>query len=563
MARLETARGWPRTLRASDLLVWLWRLLASAQLAVAVLGFLAIAGLFAVVLPQVPAPMRGNPIAIDAWVESKRGTFGPLTEPLQALGLFDIVSTWWFLTALGLLAVSVCVHSADRLLATWRNVTQPRERVPDSFFDRAANRVAVGAGEGTPARLEALLARRRFRVSRLVEGETTYLFADRFAWAQLGGLLSHLAVVLLLAGGLVTRVDGYTNALLIAEGTTNPVFAVSHPDQMQVEVLDASASFDDAGRPKDYRSSLVIYQGGEEVARGVTTVNDPMSYNGYRFHQAGYLGEGAALRVTDAASGRTVYMESLALVDLTSAPAILVRDAQGRTLLDDVIVPTDFLEDARGSLITLPGSERRYWVGVTLNAGGDWRLVVYPSDTPDEAVAIALGASQTAGGVQWTFVEPVGVPSAVTEGVPGDNARALVLMSEQTDGTPFLTLLGPVDGQALTLYPDEPVRVGDREYVFEGRREFAGIEVRRDPGAKFIWLGAGALLAGLLVTFYVPRLRLWARVRSGETVIAAAAGRSGAFRAEARRLVRELDLEALDKGWGGAGNAERAGPADD
>lgn len=563
MARLETARSWPRALRTSDLLVWLWRLLASAQFAVAVLGFLAVAGLLAVVLPQVPAAMRGNPIAIDAWVESKRGTFGPGTDPLQALGLFDIVSTWWFLTALGLLAVSVCVYSADRLLATWRNVTQPRERVPDSFFDRAANRVAVGAGEGTSARLEALLERRRFRVSRLVEGETIYLFADRFAWAQLGGLLSHLAVVLLLAGGLVTRTDGYTNALLIAEGATNPVFAVSHPDQMQVEVLDASASFDAAGRPQDYRSSLVIYQGGEEVARGVTTVNHPLSYNGYRFHQAGYLGEGAALRVTDVASGRTVYRESLALGDLTAAPAILVRDTQGRTLLDDVIVPTDFLAEARGSLITLPGTERRYWVGVTLSAAGDWNLLVYPSDAPEETVTIAPGASRAAGGVQWTFVEAAGVPSAVAEGVPGDNVRGLVLMSEQTDGTPFLTLLGPVDGQALTLYPGEPVRVGDREYVFEGRREFAGIEVRRDPGAKFIWLGAGLLLAGLLVTFYVPRLRLWARVRSDETVIAAAAERSGAFRAEARRLVRELDMEAVDKGWGGPGNAERAGPADD
>ena len=547
MARAETVRSWPRAARTSDLLVWLWRLLASAQFAVALLGFLALAGLLAVALPQVPAQMRGNPVAIDAWVETQRGSFGPLTESMQRVGLFDIVSTWWFLTALGLLAISVCVYSADRLLANWRTITQPRQRVPDSFFDRAANRVALGADGGMPARLEALLRRRRFAVSRVAEGEATYLFADRFAWAQLGSLVTHLAVVVLLVGGVLTHTRGYTNAMLIGEGTSSPVFPVSHPDQMQVEVVTASASFDASGQPKDYHSELVIYQGGREVARGITTVNHPLSYNGYRFHQAGYLGEGAALRVNDVPSGNTIYEEALPLGDLTAAPAVRVQDARGSVLLDDVVVPTDFLGDARGSLITVPGTQQEFWVGVTPGAKNLWSMLVYPKDRPQETATIASGQSQQTDGLTWTFVEAAAVPSAITEGLPGDNQRTLVLMSQQQDKTPFLTLLGPVDGQALTLYPNQPVRIAGREYVFEGRRAFAGIEVRRDPGANYIWAGVGLLLAGLLVTFYVPRLRLWARVRPDETVIAAPAERGGAFRTEARRIVRELEAASPQK----------------
>jgi hypothetical protein len=45
------------------------------------------------------------------------------------------------------------------------------------------------------------------------------------------------------------------------------------------------------------------------------------------------------------------------------------------------------------------------------------------------------------------------------------------------------------------------------------------------------------------VTFYVPRLRLWVRVRPDETALAAPAERAGVFQSEVTRLARELGLE--------------------
>jgi cytochrome c biogenesis protein ResB len=482
---------------------------------------------------------------VDAWLEYQKGKFGLLTEPMYRAGLFNVVRAWWFLAALGLLVVSVCVCTANRLPGIWRNVSRPRERVPDGFFDRAANRVAfaapqAAAGTDASSRLEALLRRRRFRVRRTTEGDTTYLFADRFSWAQLGTFLSHLALVLFLAGALVSRVGGFTSAMFVAEGATSPVFPVSHPDQMQVEVVDAVAGFDEAGSPLDYRTELVIYQGGREVARGVTTVNGPLSYGGYRFHQASYFGDGASLRVRDAATGNTVYRETLALGDLLPAPAVTVRNAEGVVLLDNVIMPTDFIEEAGGTLITVPGSAREFWVGLRQDEEGIWNLIVYDREDAEARFLVPSGESRTAGDLEWTFTEAVGLPYVMASGIPGDSERSMVLLSETPEGTPYLTVLGAVDSRALTLYPDEPVQIGDREYVFGGRREFAGIQARRDPGVNFIWVAAGLLLAGLMVTFYVPRLRLWARVRSGETVVAGLAERRGVFRSEVKLLANEL-----------------------
>ena len=539
-AEVERAPGWWRAVRSYDLLVWAWRLLASAQLAVALIGILVVAGLLAVVLPQVPAGVRDSSAAVDVWLEGQRGTFGPFTEPMHRAGLFTIVSAWWFIAALGLLAFSICVYAADRVLAIWRNVTSPRELLPDSFFDRAANRAVLPSGPGAGP-LAALLRGRRFRVRAVERGETTYLFADRFAWAQLGGVFTHIALVLLLAGGLISQFGGYTSASFIAEGTSSPVFPVSHPDQMQVEVVDAVAAFDESGRAVDYRSELIIYQGGEVVARGETTVNHPLTYGGYRFHQAGYFGEGAALVVRDAGSGNALYSSTLRLDDLVPAPAVVVRDASGAVLLDDVIVPSDFLGEAAGTPVTVPGDGGQYWVGVVRDEDEAWNLVVYERDRQDALFVVPAGGSQSAGGLEWQFVELTGLPSTAAAGLPGDNELPVAVLSETPEGTPFLTILGAVDRQALTLFPGDPVTVAGREYTFEGRREFAGIEVRKDPGANVIWVAAGLLVAGLLVTFYVPRLRLWARVRGEETVIASLAERSGVFRAEAEKLGQQLE----------------------
>ncbi len=540
MARAEAAPGVARPVRLSDLLVWCWRLLASAQFAVALITLLAAGGLLAVALPQIPAAMRGNPPAIDAWLELHKGDFGPFTEAMYRLGLFDVVRAWWFLAGLGLLAVSIGVYVIDRSVLAWQNVTSPRLRLPDSFFERAANR-AVFATPAAAGALEAVLRRRRYSVRTQAAGDAVYLFADRFAWAQLGSFVTHAAVVLFLVGGLATHFGGYTQNLLIAEGTTDPAFPVSHQRQMQIEVVDAVAKFDANGQPRDYRSEIVIYQGGHEVKRGVTTVNRPVSYGGYRFHQVSYLGEGAALTVRDVTTGNVQYDEVLALGDRVPAPSIEVRDASGKLLLSDVIVPTGSVEDAPGTLVTVPGDGRQYWVGIAPDAGRKtWSLVVFGRQGDDTRLLLPEGQSRAAGGLTWRFVETQALPSTPAEDVPGDSERSLVVLAETPQKEPYLTVLGSVDGQALTLYPNQPVRVGNNEYTFGGRREFAGISVRRDPGAKFIWIATGLLIAGLLVTFYVPRLRLWARVRGDETVIAAQAERRGPFQSEMKRLRKEL-----------------------
>ena len=47
--------------------------------------------------------------------------------------------------------------------------------------------------------------------------------------------------------------------------------------------------------------------------------------------------------------------------------------------------------------------------------------------------------------------------------------------------------------------------------------EASGLQIARAPGAKWVYLGFGLLIAGVFLLFYVPHQRLWAIVRPGDS----------------------------------------------
>src|SRR5205085_7355525 len=112
-----------------------------------------------------------------------------------------------------------------------------------------------------------------------------------------------------------------------------------------------------------YRTSIVIYKGGEQIAAGWTTVNKPLRAGGFKFHQSAYFSDGAHLQVRDLSTGRLVYDDVFPLDQKAPAPRVIVKDAGDAVLLDDVVVPTDFLADASGTVVTVPGTGREFWLG--------------------------------------------------------------------------------------------------------------------------------------------------------------------------------------------------------
>lgn len=519
----------------------LWRGLVSVRFALGLIGFLAFASLAGTLIPQLPVEMRGNPVAEMQWLEFQHERFGFLTNPMDDLGLFQVFRSLWFVSGLALLVVSVCVCTANRLPPVWRNVRHPQTRVPDEYLTRGEATVVASPQADA---LTRQLQKRRYRVTTNVEGDSTYLFADRYPWAQFATFVSHLALILFLAGGFVTVITARDQQLLIGEGEPAlPVFAIDDPDHMQVYVQDAIGRFDETGFPLYYGTKLVIYRDGEEVARGTTTVSDPLHYNGYTFHQSLYYPDGASLVVRDVATGRVVYDEVLALTSTAATPRVVVTDNRGNVVLDDAIVPTDFIADAAGTTVVLPGSDREFWVGaVPGDETRPWQLIVFETSDVGAREVLGPGQSSELDGYTLNFAGIVELPSLVVRNLPGSDGDAVAEMS-QTQAGPVLTV-GTVDSRALALSPGEPVTIGNYEYTFGGRREFAGITVRRDPGSMFIWIATGVFLLGLALTFYTPRRRLWGKINSGQAAFRGLGGRQLALEREIREVAAAAAQES-------------------
>ena len=559
-----TARGWSRTFGVLNPLKAVWWLFTNVRFAVVLLIVLCVLSLLGVILPQEPLSVRGDVVAEGQWLDAQEGKFGFLGKPFDEAQLFDLFHARWFGILLALTATSTGAYVLSRLPGAWRTVTHPRKRVPSRFFETAPNRLEV-ASSLDASRLEEALRRARYRVERFDEAGASHIFADRFAWAGLGTLFTHAAVIVFVLSAVVSKADAFSSLLFLAEGATLPIYPVRDPNQMQVELRDAKAQFTADGQPLDYRSEMSVYRRGEEVKRCTSTVNSPCTYAGYKFYQSAYFGFGAEVEVRDLRTGNTIYRETLALSGTARAPHVVIRDRSGAVLLEQTLVLTDELAGRdfsyRGTLVRLP-SGRLITVGLQTAASGEERLAVLEPGQGGDLVQLSLaeGESGESGGLRVAYQAAETIPYTVVPDLPvstsdaGGGMHALQLsnvvygtdktsagdatVAASPAGPPTLTVTG-LQAQAIALRPGESVRVGDYQYTFAGQREFAGITVKRDRSDYLVWAGVVLIFVGLAATFWVPRRRFWAKITATRTLMAGQAPAHARYTRELRRLAHQ------------------------
>lgn len=540
-----TTGGDVRTAGGFDPLYIAWKLLTNVKVALTLIGLAVLGGLLGVVIPQMPAPMRANPEARAAWLELQRGDFGALTPWFERLQLFEVFYSYWFNGLWALILLAVAVSSVSRIRPIVRTVRRPPKQVNDRYFELAHNRAAFALPGGV-ASLEQALRRRRYRVEVVREEEgATYLFAERFAWAHYGTLLSHLALLIFMVGALLTRFAGFDTTLALAEAKAGaPVFDRAGPGQIFVTMLDAHRGIDAEGNIVDFRSELEVRR-GEEIVTCTTTVNDPCHAFGYKFHQAAFFDDLARLRIA-APDGRVLYDD---IVDFNNEATVLPRlqlsAPDGRVLFEGAVAqvstdpgdPATRADDvAVGVIGRAPSEVAVAWRVVE----GEMRVLL---TTPSGSVLPLLEGDRGAiEGLVAAFVGLQQVPALRIDDMPGaldPEAGVTVQLLPGEDAPDRLVLVG-VDAEPLTLAEGGSARTrGGYTYTFGGQAEGSGINVRRDPGDTFIWVAVAMALGGLGITFYVPRRRLWAKVTAEGTQLAGMAERTARFSREMRQIGAE------------------------
>ncbi len=140
--------------------------------------------------------------------------------------------------------------------------------------------------------------------------------------------------------------------------------------------------------------------------------------------------------------------------------------------------------------------------------------------------------------------------------IPGRDEGMELLLDAAPGKTPLLVMLGfrptgtAADGtlQVATTFVGGAAPgasyaspAGDLTVAVRDVTAYSGVVVKRDPGASIVWVSFLLLIAGLALTFYLPRRRMWARLDpSGELRLVARADRYVDLRREFGRLLEDL-----------------------
>jgi cytochrome c biogenesis protein len=424
------------------------------------ISVLAVAGVIGTILTQLPAFALHDAQAYADQMEEIHASYdrlsilglniGPgVVDIAEKLGFFRIFSAPWFIFLLTLLVVGIVVCTLDRTPDLYRKAKLVKVAQAAPFYDlRLADRARyTNADAGAADQLAAVMRERRFKVRRVADEQvdaaappTLHIYGDKNQFFKLATLLTHLGLILFLAGAAVTTGLGYETVVFLGEGQTAPVQSVGTPDNLLVKNVHFEAPTRPDGSFEDFRTDLAVYQNGVEVARKVIRVNDPLEVDGYVFHQNTF-GPAADLAIRDG-SGNLVW----------DGPVLLAGELNG--------FPQGFL--------TIPGSD----IGL---------LIVLDRMADGIPVLALTGLGQTAN---------------------PDESNILFLK---------LVGLGATTDAAAT---------GGYSVAWEAATAYTGMVIKRDPGASLIWIAYLSLISGLVLTFYFPRRRLWARLHGDHLELA-------------------------------------------
>ena len=507
----EASAGWLR---------WGWRQLTSMRTALILLFLLAIGSIPGSILPQ----QGSDPASVQQYFTSHPG----LAPWLNHLGLFNVFAAPWFAAIYLLLFASLVGCVVPRTFRLVGSARTPPPRAPrnlarlphSSSYSSALSPAAAVDGAA------AVLGGQRFRLRRSAADDPDHDSTDHWVSAEkgylreVGNLLFHLSLLGVLlsiaAGGLF----GYKADKLLVQGQSfaDTVSALDeyHPGRL-VSASDLAPftltlnnftatyieSGESRGQPSNFDADVTYTSSpGAKPGNYHIRINDPLSVDSLKVYLIGH-GYAPEFKVT-APNGQVIYDEATPFIPANTG-----------TFLSDGVVKAP--GSASGTDLGFMG----VFVPTAISVGGALESIFPAADAP--AVSL-IGYSGNLG-----IDSPVADQSVYQLDTTG---------MTQISGSP--QLLTP--GQTWKL-PG-----GKGSIAFVGVKQWVSLAITYDPGQVPALVCGILALAGLLLSFFVRRRRVFVRAvpaASGAGSVVTVGGltrsdASGGFEEEFAELAAEI-----------------------
>jgi cytochrome c biogenesis protein len=378
------------------------------------------------------------------------------------LDLFDIYHSWYFNALVAVLALNIILSSIDRFPKAWKFFAKPTVTVPVRWL-RDQRQTAELEMNGNADEIKNLVSRAmrssgwKSVITKDRSG-ATYILGQSGTWNRLGAYAVHVALLVILVGGFMTRQLGSTGQMPLTPGEpTNLMYdTVVNLDKaeqitkqlpFQVYCTDIQQKLIKKDGPINAMNTIdwitrFTIKDETGTHEAMVQMNRPFDYRGYRFFQSSFNPTGRARNITV-----KVTPESGAASEVN-----IPRD--GTVALDD------------GTKIKFNEFRGNFTIG---------------KEDPNEDTS--------------DYPNP-GAILQVTK--PGSALETAYAFGQQMASMPVANK--PVAGYKFQLVDFE--KVGDQHIL----------SVQRDPGATIVYVGFGLLFLTLVGVFFFSHQRVWAAV---------------------------------------------------
>ncbi|MFT3944986.1 MAG: cytochrome c biogenesis protein ResB [Ancrocorticia sp.] len=292
-----------------ELFHWIYRFFYSKTIGLILILLMAFFAVVGSVIMQAGPGVYDDPAQLESFLAAAKENFGGWVPILNALGFFHVFSSVGFYVVVAMLGLSITACTTHRIPELWQRVHRPRVHVVPKFFDKARYRGSAPTTLGREESLEVVrgvLKRHRFRVLVDDKDPEHSFYADRYSWSGVGTVIAHISFIIILLAFVISSTWG------IEEDIAAPIgreVEVGHGTGLTLVATSFKDSYTEEGRPSDYVSQLELRRGDAVVATQEVRVNNPLEYEGFRYHQSSF-GIAADVTVRDA-SGQAVFEGSI------------------------------------------------------------------------------------------------------------------------------------------------------------------------------------------------------------------------------------------------------------
>lgn len=281
----------------------IWNFFSSVKIAVYMIVIVLVASIVGTIFPQemyIPVP---KPASI--YYEEAYGLLGKI---YYLLGFHNLFTSWWYVTLLLMIGISLVVCSIDRVVPLYKALNKQKVKHNPNFLIRQRLTGQFERNDNWESKLQQVeeqLKKRRYRIRR--EGDS--LLAEKARFSRWGPYINHVGLIIFLVAVLFRLIPGWylDQYVWVRDGETKKVPETDYyvkSEGFTIEYYDKDEFVEDIGLKegqkvvKTYKTKAVLYRnlnaglpGAEPKLEKVTEhdilVNHPLKYEDVLLYQSG------------------------------------------------------------------------------------------------------------------------------------------------------------------------------------------------------------------------------------------------------------------------------------